>query len=106
MGTGGGLVVIDFSETGNSAHFRRDGWSGQEPDRVWGIGPRSVLEVPIQSAGRPVVLEAEIAPAVASPHVTGQLVRVRVNGISIGGVRIVSRTMIRCEIDPAAVRGG
>jgi hypothetical protein len=62
MGTGGGLVVIDFSEQGNSAYFRRDGWSGQESDRVWGIGPRSVLVVPIQSSGRSIVMEAEIAP--------------------------------------------
>ncbi len=101
MGTGGGLVVIDFSDQGNSAHFRRDGWSGQEPDRVWGIGSRSVLVVPIQSSGRPVMLEAEIAPAAPVPIVTGQIVRLQVNGVAIGSVRIDQRTMIRCEIDPA-----
>jgi hypothetical protein len=106
MGTGGGLFVIDFSEQGNSAHFRRDGWSGQEPDRVWGIGPRSVLLVPIQSSGRPIVLEAELAPAEPSPAITGQLVRIGVNGTAVGAVRIGSRTMIRHEIDPALLRGG
>lgn len=100
MGTGGSLVVIDFSERGNSGRFRRDGWSGQETDRVWGVGPRSVLMVPIQSSGRPIVIEAELAPALPSPVVTGQLVRIGINGIAIGGARIGSRTMIRCEIDP------
>jgi hypothetical protein len=106
MGTGGGLFIIDFSEQGNSAHFRRDGWSGQEPDRVWGVGPRSVLVVPIQSSGRPIVLEAELAPAAPSPAITGQLVRVDANGIALGAVRIGSRTMIRHEIDPALSRDG
>ena len=102
MGTGGGLVVIDFSQQGNSAHFRAEGWSGQEPDRVWAIGPRSRLVVPIQSSGRPVGTEAELGPGEPSSICVGQIVRLRVNGIAIGGgVRVNTRTMICCEIDPA-----
>jgi hypothetical protein len=101
MGTGGGLVVIDFSEQGNSAHFRRDGWSGQEPDRVWAVGPHSQLRVPIQSSGRPLMLEVEIDPCREPPMVAGQLVRVEINGTAIGGVRLDRPSMIRCEIDPA-----
>jgi len=103
MGTGGGLVVIDFTGQGNSAHFRREGWSGQEPDRVWGVGPRSVLRVLIQSSARPMMLEAEIGPAVAPPAITGQIVRVQINGTPVGSVVLRTRTMIRCEIDPALV---
>src|ERR1700722_2076168 len=98
MGTGGGLVVIDFSEHGNSAHFRGEGWSGQEKDRVWGIGPRSVLRIPIQSSGRSIILEAEIGPCHAPPAVTGQIVHVRVNGVALGGVRLESPAMVRCEM--------
>ena len=101
MGTGGGLVVIDFSDQGNSAYFRRDGWSGQESDRVWAIGPSSVVSVPLQASGRAVMLEVELAPGEISRFITGQLVRIRVNGTAIGGARIGSRTMLRCEIDPA-----
>ena len=101
MGTGGGLVVIDFTKQGNSAHFLRDGWSGQEPDRVWAVGPRSRLVVPIPTSGRAIILEAELAPTDPSPIAAGQIVRVRVNGSAIGGIRLNSRTMIRCEIDPA-----
>jgi hypothetical protein len=104
MGTGGGLVIIDFSAQGNSAHFRGDGWSSQEPDRVWGVGTRSVLHVPIQSSGRTVILEAEMGPCHAPPAVTGQIVNVRVNGTAIGGIRLDTRSMIRCEIDPALTR--
>jgi hypothetical protein len=104
MGTGGGLVVIDFSENGNSAYFRQEGWSGQEPDRVWGIGPRSVLAVPIQSSGRPIVLEVELAPCESLPNIMGQIVRVGVNGTALGHVRIDGRSMIRTEIDPKLAR--
>jgi hypothetical protein len=104
MGTGGGLVVIDFSEHGNSAHFRGEGWSGQEKDRVWGIGPRSVLRIPIQSSGRSIILEAEIGPCHAPPAVTGQIVHVRVNGVALGGVRLESPAMVRCEMAPAIAR--
>lgn len=100
MGTGGGLIVIDFSEQGNSAHFRHDGWSVQEPDRVWGVGQRSVLRIPIQTSGRPVVLEAEIAPHNGPLTITGQIVRVLINGIALGVVRLNCRSMIRCEIAP------
>ena len=104
MGTGGGLVVIDFSEHGNSAHFRREGWSGQEPDRVWGVGPRSVLRVPLQSSGRPIMLEAELGPNHAPPEIDGQLVRVRVNGAPVGGIRLMALSVLRCNIDPALTR--
>ena len=100
MGTGGGLVVIDFSEQGNSAYFRRGGWSGQEPDRVWAVGRHSQIRIPIQSSGRPVILEAEIDPCREPPMVAGQLLRVAINGIAIGGVRLDRPSMIRCEIDP------
>jgi hypothetical protein len=101
MGTGGGLVVIDFSEQGNSAHFRGDGWSGQESDRVWAVGPRSKLRIPLQSSRRPMMLEVEIDPCRKRPMVVGQIVRITANGTAIGGVRMDRRSMIRCEIDPA-----
>jgi hypothetical protein len=104
MGTGGGLVVIDFSAQGNSANFRREGWSGQELDRVWGIGPRSVLRVALQSFHRSFILEAEIGPCFAPQDITGQIVRLRVNGIAIGWARLKSQSMIRCEIAPDIVR--
>jgi len=99
MGTGGGLVVIDFSARGNSAYFRHDGWSGQEPDRVWGIGPRCVLRVPLQTSGVAFVLEVELGPCHAPPEIAGQIVRLRVNGAAIGWARLDAQAMIRCEID-------
>jgi hypothetical protein len=104
MGTGGGLVVIDFSEQGNSAHFRGDGWSGQEPDRVWGIGPRSVLRVPMQSSSSPFILEAELGPCHSLPKIIGQIVRLRVNGVAVGSIRLETLSQLRCTIDPVVAR--
>jgi hypothetical protein len=95
MGSGGGLVVVDFSEQGNSAAFRVEGWSGQESDRVWGIGSRSVLRIPLQPSHRTTVLEVEIAPLQVPPLITGQIVRIRVNGTLIGVVRLEFRSMMR-----------
>ena len=104
MGTGGGLVVIDFTKQGNAANFTREGWSVQEPDRIWGVGPRSVLRIPLQASLRTMMLEAEIGPLRAPPAITAQLLRVRVNGTMIGAMRLTERSMIRCEIDPALAR--
>lgn len=101
MGTGGGLVIIDFSEQGNSAYFRGEGWSGQEPDRVWAVGPRSALRVPLQSCGRPMTLEAELGPCHAPPDIAGQMVHVRVNGTAIGSSKLLALSLLRCTIDPS-----
>jgi hypothetical protein len=104
MGTGGGLVVIDFTKQGNATNFTREGWSVQEPDRIWGVGPRSVLRIPLQASRRTMMLEAEIGPLRAPPAITAQLLRVRVNGTMIGTARLSERSMMRCEIDPALAR--
>ena len=104
MGTGGGLVVIDFTARGNSAYFRETGWSGQEPDRVWAIGPRAVLRVPLQTSVVSSVLEVELGPCHAPPLVSGQIVRIRVNDRAIGWARLDTQVMIRCEIDVSLAR--
>jgi len=100
---GGSLIVIDFSQNGNSARFRGKGWSGQEPTMVWGLGPSSTLRVPMETAGKPVVLEAEIDPCRHPPALSGQIVRVLVNGTELGAARLSVRSMIRCEIDPELI---
>jgi hypothetical protein len=104
MGTGGGLIVIDFSEQGNSAHFRGEGWSGQETYRVWGIGPRSVLRVQLQSFGRSMVLEAELGPCNGPAEIGCQIVHIRVNGTAVGSARLEALSVLRCEIEPALAR--
>jgi hypothetical protein len=104
MGTGGGLLIIDFSRLGNSAHFRGEGWSGQEDDRVWAVGPCAILRVPMQTSGRSLIVEAEMGPGRMLPEIGGQLVRVVVNGTALGWVRLDARSMIRCEIGAALTR--
>ncbi len=103
---GGSLVHIDFTVHGNSSRFRREGWSGQEPLFVWAVGFRSSLALTIPSFGRPLVLEFEVEPNRRLPTVTGQIVRVTVNGADLGSAVIRSRAMVRCELDPAIIGDG
>ncbi len=49
------------------------------------------------------MLEAELAPGQPSPNITGQIVRVAVNGTNLGSVRIDGRSMVRTEIDPVLI---
>ena len=104
MGTGGSFVAIDFCDSGNSAYFRRDGWSQQEPRTVWACGPRASLRVALQAAGRAAVMEAEIDPFRAPPWVSGQIVRIRVNDTDACEAHVTERTMIRCHLDPEMLR--
>ena len=103
---GGSLVHIDFSALGNSNRFRREGWSGQESSIVWAAGFRSSLVLPIRSFGRPLMLEFEVEPNRRLPTVSGQIVRVTVNGVGLGSAVIRSRAMVRCELDPAIIGDG
>ena len=100
---GGYLLHIDFRACGNSSQFRHEGWSGQEPSIVWAVGFRSSLALTIPSFGRPLVLEFEVELNRQIPMVIGQIVRVTVNGVSLGSAVIRSHTMVRCEFDPAII---
>ncbi len=97
---GGAFVAIDFSADGNSACFRKDGWSSQEPDMIWAIGPRSTLRIPFQASGRAVVLEMDVAPCRKPPEIAGQYLRVRANGTPIGDTRLDVRELLCFEIAP------
>jgi hypothetical protein len=99
-GASGSLAVIDFSQNGNSASFRKDGWSAQEPDMVWGVGPRSSLRLTVHPYDQPLILEAEIDPCRNPPTIVGQFLRVAANRVAIGSARLLKRSVIRCEIQP------
>jgi hypothetical protein len=62
------------------------------------------LHVPLQSSGRPTMLEAELGPCHAPPEIAGQIVHVRVNGSPVGSIRLTTLAMVRCTIDPAFAR--
>jgi len=103
---GGSLLHIDFTAHGNSSSFRREGWSAQEPSIVWAVGFRSSLGMKIPSFGRPLVLEFEVEPCRHLPEISGQIIRVTINGVALGSAVIRSRGMVRCELDPAIIGDG
>lgn len=67
---------------------------------MWGIGPRSVLRVPLQSSSSPFILEAELGPCHSPPKIIGQIVRLRVNGVAVGSIRLETLSLLRCTIGP------
>jgi len=60
---------------------------------VWGIGPRCVLRIPLQTSGVACILEVELGPCHAPPEIAGQIVRLRVNGAAIGWARLDAQAM-------------
>jgi hypothetical protein len=97
---GGVPVEVDFHGTGNSAAFRLDGWSTPEPDRLWSVGPASVLRMPRPTDRGPLILDVEVAPSIHGALLRGQLLRVRVNGHLLGSMVLTMRAVLRARIEP------
>ena len=72
---------------------------------MWGIGPRCVLRIPLQTSGVACILEVELGPCHAPPEISGQIVRINMNGVAIGWTRLDALAMIRCEIAPSVTDG-
>jgi hypothetical protein len=98
---GGTLLNIDFSAIGNSAAYRLDGWAEQESGFVWTLGPTSALSLPPLRERTPLVLDLDVRPCVCAPLVSGQILRVRLNGHLLGSEVLTARGVLRCRIDPA-----
>ncbi len=80
--------------------------AGRSPILSGALVRAALLRVPLQSSGRPMMLEAELGPCQAPPEITCQLVHVRVNGTAVGGARLQALSLLRCEIEPTLARPG
>ena len=73
-------IDVAFGVDGNAAVYLGAGWSGQESGFSWAAGDRSILRLPaLQPAGR-FYFEIDIVPFVSGLAITGQRLRVRING--------------------------
>lgn len=99
------VYAVDFSQEGGSRPLLREGFSGQEPDYVWAVGPRSRMILPAgaRCAG---VLIIDLAPCKVEGLVTAQYLAVRVNGKDLGWQRIAGRTHLRCRIPDGVIKPG
>ena len=103
---GGGVLVVDFHETGNSASYRTFGWSGQEDDHVWSIDASSGLCLPAMAEPTPLCLDIDFAATTIDSIITTSVVRVFVNGHAVGTAAITARSRLRCTIPEAYLPQG
>jgi len=101
---------VDFRASGGSAAWRGAGWSAQEADGVWSVGPRSVLTLPGLPKDWPddeaATLEFDLSPCLAPPLVTAQYVSLTLNGVALGWQRVEGPARIRCAVAPGLMRAG
>jgi hypothetical protein len=102
---GGFLLSVDFSANGNSAAYRVNGWSDQEPGRVWAVGGTSTLRLPSVWDRTPLLLDLEMAACHRPPVIRGQILRVSVNGQCLGSAFLQGRSLLRCHL-PAGILAG
>jgi hypothetical protein len=98
--------AVDFSQAGDSRPLLREGWSGQERDFVWTIGPRSRIVLPAAASSDAAALVLDIAPCLAAGLVSAQWLAVLVNGTGIGCQRIDSAAHVRCRIPAGVIKAG
>lgn len=93
------LLLIDFGAAGNGRAFRAAGWSGQESDSVWTVGPRSTLVLPSLPGAETFILDLDITPCrIEQSGVHGQVLAVSMAGHSLGQARITGPSRVRCRI--------
>ena len=94
----GGSLVIDFGRNGNSAIYRRTGWSQPEPRHTWTIGQESTLEFPRPSMPGNYLLVLEVGPFLWRDQVHQQRLIVSINGREIGNFVIDQVGSIECAV--------
>lgn len=95
-------LTLVFGGEGNGVGFLRKGWSHPETQFTWAVGTESLIEFPQQLEASDYVMELDLAPALALPHVAAQELKVAVNGVDVGTFSIVGTdSSITCEV-PAA----
>jgi hypothetical protein len=94
----GDELSIDFGRAGNSAEYRRVGWSDPEPRHTWTIGQESTLEFP-----RPVLpgdykLVLDVGPFLWQDRLPAQHLVVSVNGREVGNFTIKEIARVECSV--------
>jgi hypothetical protein len=94
----GGDLLIDFGRTGNSAEYRRAGWSEPEPRHTWTIGQESTLEFPRPMLPGDYKLVLDVGPFLWQDRLPAQHLAVSVNGKEVGNFTIKEVTRVECLV--------
>ncbi len=98
-------VKVDFSQDGNNAEFRGQGWSGQEKNHIWTVGATSELifrQIPEHGGLR---AKLTIGPFIATPAPRVQRLTILANGLEVGYFALTKSDDIEFTIPEAAIQG-
>ncbi len=87
--------AIDFAAAGNSAAHRVSGWSEQEDERVWAIGPSSVLLLPPLDPATDWSLEIHASPLTHPPSLPAQRLTLRMGEAVLLEESLTKRACLR-----------
>ncbi len=94
-------LVIDFSDQGNSAQYRLDGWHGQEPEQIWTNGTSSTMSIAFDKPGQRYKLEILAWPFVAPPKLPDQTLMISVGDVQLTKMYVrPGLNFLECEISP------
>ena len=98
-----GELAIEFSAGGNSADYRRGGWSNAELRHTWTIGTDSALELPRPGAPGTYTLSVKLAPYLWKEKLQAQRLVVTVNGSEVGSYVVRKATVLECQLPWALI---
>jgi hypothetical protein len=96
---------IPFKRGSNTAAFRGEGWSYEEPNQIWTVGRRSSLRFPIAASGQTVILDLHVAPFISPPLLRAQLLRIFVGERLYQTTILTERCVLRLRIPPELLSG-
>jgi len=102
----GSLIFADFASEGESASITGHGWSAQEEDGRWMIGPYSELVLPPTQIARDYWLQVLLEPYVCPPLCRGQPLALQINGQRLGSCFIERRTTLLILVSHEFLRVG
>ena len=95
-------LVVDFSRAGNAGSFMLTGWSGQESDFVWTLGPRSTIAMPRLHPEANTEIEVDVAGFDGDQSLP---LMFRVGSQVVGDFRVKGRQRVRFQLPPGAAPG-
>lgn len=90
---------IDFREGGNSGPCLRSGWSSQEKDHVWSLGPRSMFALPDLPRDTRIQVELELE---GLPEFREQSLAIIIGNERVDGFIVTERCKLVFTIPPQA----
>ncbi|HEX7389883.1 MAG TPA: glycosyltransferase family 61 protein, partial [Acidiphilium sp.] len=94
------VLSVDFAAGGNAQSHIRDGWSVQEDNHVWSIGPHSTMHLSAPHGAGRYVLELDVLALTMPEFVVARPLTIIINGTPAGAFSIAGFAHITCLLPP------